>query len=102
MSRPEHDATETSSQLLRNIGPDIIGALKRRAARHGRSAEAELRVILRNALREDMERGAFKSLLASMPEVGADEDFRIERDIAESADEIRATRDALDDVADRR
>ena len=29
--------------IVRNVGQEIVGALKRRAARHGRSAEAEHR-----------------------------------------------------------
>jgi plasmid stability protein len=64
-----------------NVGQEIVGALKRRAARHGRSAEAEHREVLRAALREDMERASFKAALASMPDVGADEDSELERDL---------------------
>jgi plasmid stability protein len=37
--------------LVRNVPHDVIEALKRRAAEHGRSAEAEHRVILEEALR---------------------------------------------------
>jgi plasmid stability protein len=74
-----------SQLIVRNIGQDIVGALKRRAARHGRSAEAEHREILRSALREDLERGSFKAFLASMPDVGADEDFLVERDLPRPA-----------------
>jgi plasmid stability protein len=39
--------------LVRNIEPDVVAALKDRAARHGRSAEAEHRKILREALRSE-------------------------------------------------
>ena len=39
--------------LVRGVSPDIIEALKRRAAEHGRSAEAEHRLILEAALRTD-------------------------------------------------
>ncbi len=35
---------------VRNLDDDLIGRLKRRAARHGRSTEAEHREILRQAL----------------------------------------------------
>ncbi len=70
-----------SQLIVRNVGQEIVGALKRRAARHGRSAEAEHRAILRAALREDLERGSFKAALAAMPDVGADEDFVFERDL---------------------
>lgn len=37
--------------LVRDIPQDIVEALKRRAAEHGRSAEAEHRLILEQALR---------------------------------------------------
>lgn len=70
-----------SQLIVRNIGQDIVGALKRRAARHGRSAEAEHREILRSALGEEIQRGSFKAFLASMPDVGRDEDFLFERDL---------------------
>ena len=70
-----------SQLIVRNVGPEIVGALKRRAARHGRSAEAEHREILGAALREDVERASFKAALASMPNVGTDEDFELERDL---------------------
>lgn len=38
------------SLSVRNLDDDLIGRLRRRAARHGRSAEAEVRDILRQAL----------------------------------------------------
>jgi antitoxin FitA len=40
---------------VRNVEDDIIARLKRRALRHGRSAEAEHREILRQILREEPE-----------------------------------------------
>ncbi len=67
--------------IVRNVGDDIVSALKRRAGRHGRSAEAEHREILREALSKDADRPSFKHVLASIPDVGSDEDFRIERDM---------------------
>lgn len=36
--------------LVRNIEEELVNELKRRAARHGRSAEAEHREILKQAL----------------------------------------------------
>ena len=36
--------------IVRNVESDVIRALKEAAARHGRSAEAEHREILRKAL----------------------------------------------------
>ena len=56
-------------------------APKRRAVRHGRSAEAEHRAILRDALAVETEQASFKRFLASMPEVGLDSDFVFERDL---------------------
>jgi antitoxin FitA len=66
--------------IVRNVGEQIVRALKRRAARHGRSAEAEHREILRSALSGDVDDASFKAFLTSMPDVGADEDFVFERD----------------------
>ena len=37
---------------VRNVPPQVVRSLKRRAAAHGRSAEAEHREILRSALLE--------------------------------------------------
>ncbi len=74
-----------SQLIVRNIGPEIVRALKRRAVRHGRSAEAEHREILRAALSGDLERGSFKSLLTAMPDVGADVDFEVPRDLPRPA-----------------
>jgi plasmid stability protein len=70
-----------SQLIVRNIEPELVGALKRRAARHGRSAEAEHREILRAALRGDSEGPSFKEFLAAMPDVGTDADFAIPRDL---------------------
>jgi plasmid stability protein len=70
-----------SQLIVRDIGPEIVRALKRRAARHGRSAEAEHRSILRSALSGELEQGSFKAVLASMPNVGTDDDFAIPRDL---------------------
>lgn len=67
--------------IVRNLDDDIIQALKLRAARHHRSAEAEHREILRAALAQDAERPSFKSLLLAMPDVGEDADFAPEREL---------------------
>lgn len=50
---------------VRNLDDDLIGRLKRRAARHGRSAEAEHREILRQAL-ADEEESSFEKLAAEL------------------------------------
>jgi plasmid stability protein len=61
--------------VVRNVDARLVGALKRRAARHGRSAEAEHREILRHALEAEAEGESFKDFLLSMPDAGGDEDF---------------------------
>ena len=38
---------------IRDVPPEVIAALKRRAARHGRSLEEELRYILASLAREE-------------------------------------------------
>ena len=67
--------------IVRNVDDAVVRALRRRAARHGRSAEAEHREILRTVLREDAERESFKLALRSMPDVGEDSDFLVSRDL---------------------
>jgi antitoxin FitA len=67
--------------IVRNVDDGIVRALKRRASRHGRSAESEHREILRDALRGELERSSFKLALATMPDVGRDEDFTFDRDL---------------------
>ena len=67
--------------IVRNVADEVVRALKRRAARHGRSAEAEHREILRAALADDPDGASFKAVLAAMPDVGADEDFVFARDL---------------------
>jgi antitoxin FitA len=50
---------------VRNLEDDLVTRLKRRAARHGRSAEAEHREILRQALTADVE-PSFDTLAADL------------------------------------
>ncbi len=50
---------------VRNLEDDLISRLKRRAARHGRSAEAEHREILRQALAVEVE-PSFDTLAAEL------------------------------------
>jgi len=70
--------------VVRNLDPRIVDALKQRAARHGRSAEAEHRALLEELLLRPKGK-SFAETLASMPNVGEDEDFErvedpVERD----------------------
>lgn len=60
--------------IVRNVEDDLAAALKQVAAAHGRSAEAEHREILRNALQRPKRR-SFAEVLAAMPDVGEDADF---------------------------
>jgi plasmid stability protein len=60
--------------VVRNVDEEVALALKQRAAAHGRSAEAEHREILKNALQRPQRR-PFAEVLASMPDVGEDADF---------------------------
>lgn len=71
--------------VVRNLDDQIVQALKERAARHKRSAEAEHRAILEQVLRKPR-RKSFAQVLASMPNVGRDEDF--ERVDAEDAPRV--------------
>lgn len=54
-----------SNLHVRNLDDDLVLALKRRAARHGRSAEAEHREILRQAL-EGEQIESFDTLAAEL------------------------------------
>ena len=71
---------------VRKIGDDLIRKLKLRAAQHGRSAEAEHRLILEQALRNN--RDEFVKLARESRE-------RLEgRDFSDSTDLIRGSRDS--------
>ncbi len=61
--------------LVRDLEPEVVTALKLRAAKHGRSAEAEHREILKQALL-GAKKKSFAQLLVAMPNVGEDSDFR--------------------------
>ena len=65
--------------IVRNLEQDIVNQLKRRAAQHGRSAEAEHRELLKRALLKPPRKN-FAEVLAMMPNVGKDEDFEPARD----------------------
>jgi plasmid stability protein len=64
--------------MVRNLSDDLVKALKQRAAKHNRSAEQEHREILETALRRPKRR-RFAEVLASMPNVGTDDDFAREQ-----------------------
>ena len=66
--------------IVRELEESVVRALKVRAAKKGVSAEAEHRAILREVLLRRSSR-SFKEALLSMPDVGRDADFAIERDV---------------------
>lgn len=67
--------------IVRDIDESLVRALKLRAAKNGRSAEAEHREILASVLRRPRKRH-LAEVLAAIPSVGVDEDFRrIEDDV---------------------
>lgn len=64
--------------IVRNVEDEVADALRRRAAAHGRSAEAEHRDILRQVL---LEQGGFARALLSIPDVGDDAVFERVQDL---------------------
>lgn len=62
--------------IVRNLEDDVVEALRLRAARNRRSAEAEHREILRDALGRGSRARSLKDHLLAMPDAGRDEDFR--------------------------
>ena len=66
--------------IVRNLDEETVRALKRRAARNGRSTEAEHREILRVTLRRLRSAKSLKQLLLEMPAGGRDDDFARPRD----------------------
>ena len=53
--------------IVRNLDEEVVRQLKIRAARHGRSAEAEHREILCEALLKAPPKKSLKTLLLEMP-----------------------------------
>ena len=74
------------SLSVRNLDDTLIVTLKRRAARHGRSAEAEVREILRQVLSQEGETSfddlaaEFRALTAGRPHTPAETLLRESRD----------------------
>ena len=72
--------------LVRGVDETLVRALKARAGANGRSAEAEHREILAAALLGPRRR-SFVEALASMPNVGRDEDFE-RQDAAQDTSDV--------------
>ncbi len=81
-AKPRGTAT-LANLVVRNLDPRIVDALKQRASAHGRSAEAEHRLILEQTLLRPRRRG-FAEVLAAMPDVGRDSDFTRESEKTET------------------
>jgi len=64
--------------IVRDIEKVLVDLLKRRAAAHGRSAEAEHREILRAAL-QPAAAVSLRAHLLAMPDLGDDADFAVPR-----------------------
>ena len=68
-----------SQLLVRDVDPDLVKALKQRAAANNRSAESEHREILEQAL-TGTNRIPLSEALMKIPSVGKDSDFAREDD----------------------
>lgn len=66
--------------LVRKVDERVVVELRARAARNGRSVEAEHREVLREALLGKRRKPSLKEYLLSMPDVGGDEIFARQRD----------------------
>ncbi|HEY7820813.1 MAG TPA: DNA-binding protein [Vicinamibacteria bacterium] len=66
--------------IVRNIDEDLVRLLRLRAAQNRRSAEAEHREILRQALLGEVDAASFDAFLLEIPNVGEDRDFERVRD----------------------
>lgn len=77
--------------IVRNLEDEVVEALRKRAARHGRSAEAEHRLILRAALLAPRARPkpSLKELILAIPKADSadeDEDFARPRSLPRDVD----------------
>ena len=69
--------------IVRDIDESLVLALKQRAAKHGRSAEAEHRLILASVLLRPRKRH-LADVLAAIPNAGDDADFERVEDPSEA------------------
>ena len=77
----DRQGADMANLVVRNLDQRIVDALKQRAARHGRSAEAEHRALLEALLLRPKGK-SFAEALTAMPNVGQDEDFeRVEDEV---------------------
>ena len=76
---------DVAQLIVRNIEEEVVQALRQRAVRHRRSAEAEHREILREALLEEPAEDP-KAVLLEMPDLGEDRDFARVRELPRRID----------------
>ena len=60
------EAGEVAQVVMRQLEDDVKERLRQRAVRHGRSMEEEIRVILREAVREDVPEEGLGTRLARL------------------------------------
>ncbi len=72
--------------VVRNLDQRIVDSLKQRAVKHRRSAEAEHRVILESVLLGPQKK-SFSEVLAAMPNVGCEDDFKRVEDESKRVEE---------------
>lgn len=82
---PPSDGEEVkmATLLVRGIDESLVQRLRERAVANGRSAEAEHRAILAQAL-GGTRRRSFAEVLACIPDVGQDADFERTQDSGEA------------------
>lgn len=65
--------------LIRNLDKSVDKALKQRALEHGRTREAEIKLILEAAVRPELRKRSFAEALMDIPKVGAHVDDLFKR-----------------------
>lgn len=68
--------------VVRNLDDDVKAKLQRRAKKHGRSTEEEVREILRNAVKDEVrrkQRGLGTEIAELFEGIGFDEEIREQR-----------------------
>jgi len=75
------DDSTMAQLIVRNLDEDVVRRLRARAARHGRSAEAEHRDILRRTLGGRAPDRTLGELILAIPNVGSNADFKRKREM---------------------
>ena len=80
---PDGEEDKMATLLVRGIDESLVQRLREQAVANGRSAEAEHRAILAQALGGTARR-SFAEVLSSMPDAGQDADFERIQDTGEA------------------